>query len=197
MAVGAGILGGVWSVFSSDDLSSDGGTEGTEQNTSDEKAAEQQRNESNEGAGGNTSDEQNTTQNGSENASNESAEEYPEAANPEPEPEGPGANESVINESRAGSGASASDVVISEDELVTASDGAAVVGVVRNEAAEPVTVELQATFYKNGKQVGRPALNGKTGLASGGTWRFVVRAMGSEFSGVTDYEIEKSVQTVY
>lgn len=192
-AVVAAAAGSVWTVFSGDDQTDESsGTAGTEQNSTDKKASERPRNESGNEAGDNTSEETNASQNGAQNESNET--EYPEAANPEPEPEGPETNESVINESRAGSEPSASDVIITENELVTASDGAAVVGVVRNDAAEPVTVELAVTFLQNGEQIGRPALNGTTDLPVGETWDFTVRAMGSEYSGATEYEISKSVQ---
>lgn len=125
----------------------------------------------------------------------ENQSERPEAANPEPEPEGPATNESAINESRAGSEPSVNDVTISGTELVTEPNAATVSGTATNEANEPATIELEVTFLENDEQIGRPALNGTTGLPAGETWEFTVSGRGSKYSAATDYEIVMSVQT--
>lgn len=130
-----------------------------------------------------------------EDVENQNQSEQLEAANPEPDPQGPETNESVINESAAGSEPSASDVVISETELVTESRAATVSGTVTNESNEPVTIELEVTFLEDGEQLGRPALGGTTDLPPSETWDFTISGRGSEYSAATEYEIAKSVRT--
>lgn len=130
-----------------------------------------------------------------EDVENQNQSEQPEAVNPEPDPQGPETNESAIKESAAESEPSASDVVISETELVTESKAATVSGTATNESNEPVTIELEVTFLEDGKQLGRPALNGTTGLPAGETWDFTVSGLGNEYSAATEYEIAKHVRT--
>lgn len=130
-----------------------------------------------------------------EDVENQNQSEQPDAANPEPDPQGPATNESAINESAAGSEPSASDVVLSETELITESRAATVSGTARNESDEPVTIDLEVTFLEDGEQLGRPALGGTTGLPPSETWEFTISGRGSEYSAATDYEIAKSVRT--
>ncbi|WP_122088632.1 FxLYD domain-containing protein [Halalkalicoccus subterraneus] len=120
--------------------------------------------------------------------------EHPEAANPEPEPQGPETNESAINESAPDTTPTAEDVTVSNTELVTESDTATVTGVATNEADEPVTVELEVQFLQEGEQLDRAALGGTTGLQPGDEWNFSITARGSGVSEATDYEISKNVR---
>lgn len=130
-----------------------------------------------------------------ENQSGEQEQEQPEAANPEPEPEGPETNESVINESNATEGPTGDDVTLSDTELATSSNSSRVTGVATNESNEPLTIDLEVTFYRDGEQLGRPALGGTTGLEPGDEWGFSITARGSGVSEATDYEIATHVRT--
>lgn len=121
--------------------------------------------------------------------------EQPEAANPEPDPQGPETTESAINESRASEGPTSEDVTLSTIEFMTEPNAATVTGTARNESDESVTIDLEVTFLEDGEQLGRPALGGTTGLPPSKTWDFTIRGRGSEYSAATEYKIAKHVRT--
>lgn len=167
----------------------------TRENDGDEKGGQSTRESDPNKVGNDTAGDETASDVSKEDLETENESEQPEAANPEPDPQGPATNESAINESRASEEPTVSDVVVTEAELVTEPNAATVTGVARNDADEPVTIDLEVTFLKDGKQIGRPELNGTTGLPPGEMWEFSVSGRGSEYSAATGYEIAKSVRT--
>ena len=166
----------------------------TRENDSDEKKAQSTR-ESDPNKTRDTAVDGEVPQGDKEDLETQNQSEQPEAANPEPDPEGPETNESAINESRASEGPTSEDVTLSNIEFVTEPNAATVTGTVTNESDEPVTIDLEVTFLKDGEQLGRPALGGTTGLPPSETWDFTISGRGSEYSAATEYEIAKSVRT--
>lgn len=138
--------------------------------------------------GGDDADNGTDTENSSDNESNET-EDQPEAAQPEtddPINESEAADPEDINASQP----TTDDVTLSNIELTTDSSGATATGTLTNESDTTLeVVDVEVTFIEDGTAV-TTAMWGTNDLAPGAAWDFEISADGSEYSSVTDCEID-------
>lgn len=166
--------------------------ENSDTNSSDEQADESDSAADESPLGASTDGDDDGTETASKD--NESAN-HPDAADPEPEPEVESGPEDIADEGEVETDdPTAEDVPITNANLRTASDGAVVSGSATNDSEAPLTVDLEVTFLGDGREIGRPALGGTTGLQPGDAWHFEIAAAGEEYSEATEYEIAKHVQ---
>lgn len=166
---------------------------GAEDNGGNDRPPENtDKNESNEGTPSQNQSTKNTTNETTENETNQSNEtepEYAEAANPEPNVTGPNKSEYATPEDVKASQPTVDDIAVEKGELKTDGSGATATGTLTNNHDDVISViDVEVTFLESGKAV-TSNMWGTNDLGPGESWDFEVRAEGSEYSSVDDFEI--------